>query len=899
MNIAPGTMLGPYEIRAPLGAGGMGEVYRAHDKRLRRDVALKVLSPDLLRDELKRRRFADEAQAASALNHPNIVSIFDVSLESIPPYIVSELVEGETLGEVTGGKPMNLRRVLDIALQVADGMATAHQAGIVHRDLKPQNIMVRPDGRVKILDFGLAKHVRETKTSSSEDQETEAMSLTAEGVVVGTAYYMSPEQARGKSVDKRSDIFSFGIILYEMLSGKRPFGGESRIDTLSSIVRDDPPPVEASIPMPVHWTLERCLAKDPAERYESTRDLYNDLRKQREHFDKMSSSEAVTTVAKPALSRRRWLPGALLITGILTGFLLAAFLSTPVPPALQASQFHPIASTGATDDPAAAWSPDGMTIAYPAQVDGQSQIFIRSLESTSPLQVTHCRRGCGFPVWSADGSHLFFMMERAIWSVGAAGGEPQMVVQAADRFALSRDGQTLAFVHHEYPSFHVWLSSPPGAAPVRYSPAPFEASDFNGTRLAFSPDGRKLLLWVNMESVRRDSEFWLLPLPPGSGQPHRVLQSLANSFVVRGLSWMPDNRRVVLACVMPPDVYRSHLYIATVEKDRVDPLVTGIGREDFPDVSRDGKRLAYSAMDVDYNIIEIPLDRSPVRDLLATNRTEHSPAWSPRAKEFAYVTDRRGADEIWVKAPESGWDKPLVTQLSFPDGGTKILDSPAFSPLGDRIAFRAARSIWIVSAAGGAPVRLTNLGDMEESMPTWSPDGNWIAFFAQGKQVMLMKARVGGREPAVQVLENKSYDSKCTPDWSPKGDWIAYYQDGSTVLVSPDGRTTRKVRAQAFDAKAWSRDGALLYGLANEGGKETLFALDVASGKEKRITEIGPGVRPATLWYPGLRLSLSPDGKALAVGSRRVNADIWMLGDFDQTSGLLARLGLRRPAARN
>src|SRR5260370_23224029 len=328
MNVAPGTVLGPYEIRSPLGAGGMGEVYRAHDKRLRRDVALKVLSPELLRDELKRRRFADEAQAASALNHPNIVSIFDVSLDSEPPFIVSELVEGVTLGDMTAGRPMPLRKALDIAVQIADGIAVAHQARIVHRDLKPHNIMVRPDGRVKLLDFGLAKHVRETRPSSSADLETEAMSLTAEGVVVGTAYYMSPEQARGKSVDKRSDIFSFGIILYEMLSGKRPFGGQARIDTLSSIVRHDPPPIDSHIPMPVRWTLERCLAKDPSDRYESTRDLYNDLRKQREHYEMMSSStEAVAIAARPAPRFRRWSPVALLIAGILAGFLLAAFLS--------------------------------------------------------------------------------------------------------------------------------------------------------------------------------------------------------------------------------------------------------------------------------------------------------------------------------------------------------------------------------------------------------------------------------------------------------------------------------------------------------------------------------------------------------------------------------------------
>src|SRR5438445_2290952 len=266
MTLSTGSRLGPYEILAPLGAGGMGEVYRARDERLRREVAVKVLVSELSADPARRKRFEQEARSASSLNHPNIVTIYDIGSTDSTVYIAMELVDGRTLRDLQQDGLLPTRRLLDIAFQVSDGLAKAHGAGIVHRDLKPENIMVTRDGAVKILDFGLAKLLLR-ETAHGDDSAT-AVEQTQPGTVMGTIGYMSPEQASGKPVDFRSDQFSFGCVLYEIGSGQRPFAGETSAETIASILRDEPEPISSRnprIPAPFSWIVERCLSKDPAD----------------------------------------------------------------------------------------------------------------------------------------------------------------------------------------------------------------------------------------------------------------------------------------------------------------------------------------------------------------------------------------------------------------------------------------------------------------------------------------------------------------------------------------------------------------------------------------------------------------------------------------------------------
>ncbi len=390
MPLSANSRLGPYEIKSTLGVGGMGEVYRARDSRLNRDVAIKVLREDGTSADL-RSRFEREARAVAALNHPNIVAVYDFGVESGQQYIVSELLEGESLRSLLKGKPVPVRKLIDIAAQVADGLAAAHSTGVVHRDLKPENIMLAKDGRVKILDFGLARQSRAAATSRKATGEEETVAppadetkhLTSEGAVLGTASYMSPEQALGKEVDYRSDQFSFGLILHEMASGKQAFARNSSVETMAAIVRDEPAVIEEKIPAPLKWIIDRCLHKEPEQRYESTRDLFHELKNLREHFSEAYTSGALAPVAAAQAKSRSWKIPAICAACL----LLAAFLGYLLRPTGQdISKYH--YTPFATDAFNPSWSPDGKAVVYSAKVNGIYQVFLRYLNSPAPVQLT-------------------------------------------------------------------------------------------------------------------------------------------------------------------------------------------------------------------------------------------------------------------------------------------------------------------------------------------------------------------------------------------------------------------------------------------------------------------------------------------------------------------------------
>ncbi len=458
MTLAAGTRLGPYEVVGPLGAGGMGEVYRARDERLSRSVALKVLPGEISADKSRLERFEKEARAASSLNHPNIVTIYDIGSSDSLAYIAMELVEGRTLRELLVSGPIALRRLLSLSAQVADGLAKAHSAGIVHRDLKPENLMVTRDGFVKILDFGLAKLVP-TGFEVSEGSDLATVTRGTEpGTVLGTVGYMSPEQASGHPVDFRSDQFSLGAILYEMASGKRAFDRATAVQTLSAVIQDEPEPLSAAAPKtPANliWIIERCLAKDPEDRYGSTKDLARDLAALRDH----ASGISVSAVGQPA--PRRFRPSRALFAGAVSaGVVLAALAffagqrlqarrerETPPPPT-RTLTFRRGFLTGAR------FAPDGQTIVYSAAWDGKpSEIFTTRVGSSEsrPLGIFPA----GILAISSAGEmaislgcenrweHCFGTLAR----VPLAGGTPREVLDNVGSADWSPDGKELAAIH--------------------------------------------------------------------------------------------------------------------------------------------------------------------------------------------------------------------------------------------------------------------------------------------------------------------------------------------------------------------------------------------------------------------------------------------------------------------
>lgn len=372
MPLTAGTRLGPHEILAAIGAGGMGEVYKARDTRLGRDVALKMLPDEVAGDASRRHRFEQEARAVAALNHPNIVAIYDVGEN----YLVTELVDGESLR----GAKFGARKAIEVAVQIAEGLASAHSAGIVHRDLKPDNIMLTREGRAKILDFGLAKQT--AARSASEETVTVA---TDPGTVMGTVTYMSPEQVRGDPPDYRSDIFSFGLILYELLTGERAFQGETAVDTMRAILRQDAPELPEAVPAPVRQIVTRCLEKDPRNRFQSTKDLAFALTQ----TGGQSGSQSAKTAALPVRSKRSRLAAvalagvALLVLGIVAGRLMSR-----APAATQWSAVRLVGLEIAMDPHL---SPDGHLLAFEAMVDGLSQVAVMKPESGNWSVLTHRR----------------------------------------------------------------------------------------------------------------------------------------------------------------------------------------------------------------------------------------------------------------------------------------------------------------------------------------------------------------------------------------------------------------------------------------------------------------------------------------------------------------------------
>jgi eukaryotic-like serine/threonine-protein kinase len=484
----------------------MGEVYRARDPRLKRDVAIKVLA-HAGADPVRQRRFTDEAQAASALNHPNIVTVYDVGIHDGTPFIVSEVVDGVSQRGMLARAPLPIREVLDLGAQMADGLAAAHLAGIVHRDFKPENVMVTRDNRVKILDFGLALVERRDGAPTSEVDVT----LTVAGMIVGTVPYMSPEQARGATVDYRTDQFSLGLTLYEMATGRRAFSAETAAQILAAILDDEPEPIgklNARVPAPVRWLIERCLAKDARQRYDATADLARELRTLRDRLAEFTSS---TDVALPVPRRRRqtMFAFAAVVTMAALGVLVGLASRSGGPEqSFERYRYTPFA-TDAGYQASPAWSPDGKTLAYVADVDGVLQVFQKNVGSPTRTQVTHARFDCRDPLWSPDGTRLYYISlardREGLWSISAAGGEPELVMENVSSASLSPDGKTLAFFRNSETdpqqrllSLRFWLSSPPGSPPVLYTRPPFsERQGFTLATVHFSPDGSKLGVWAS------------------------------------------------------------------------------------------------------------------------------------------------------------------------------------------------------------------------------------------------------------------------------------------------------------------------------------------------------------------------------------------------------------------
>ncbi|HET8549290.1 MAG TPA: protein kinase [Bryobacteraceae bacterium] len=869
MPSSSASTLGPYQILGLIGSGAMGEVYRARDARLGREVALKIIRSEA-GGSAARQRFEHEARAVGQLNHPNIVTIHDVGHDDGKSWIVTELVEGETLRAIIRRGPVPLRRLLDIAIQIAEGLAAAHAAGVVHRDLKPDNVMIARDGRVKILDFGLAKPLLTAADGESEAALDSA--ITAPGILVGTAAYVSPEQARGEQVSYYADQFSLGVILYEMATGELPFRGDTPLETLAQILRE-PAPEAAVGPVPFRWLIMRCLHKEPDHRYASTADIVRELSVVRDHVTQTPTAEQTRAALHERSNRfssRRLLIALLFLATAAAGFLFARVLGAGRAPDRGGDDFLPYAGTNALElFPALA--PNGQTVAWAAEVGGTFQILVRSTSAFEPTQLTHAPADCLHPFWSPDGARVYYVSEAygqpSLWSVGTTGGAPQLMLQDVTRAAVARDGRTFALLRSDG---RLWLGEPGGTL-KRCERGPFRSATFlPWSFLRFTPDGVWLGAWLALPSGR--SQFWRVPL--GQGEPERILHNLT-SPVGRQFDWLPDSRHVVFGQAVSGS---SHLWLADTRSGRVSPLTSGTGNELAPSVAPDGRTIAFSSTGLDYDVVSVPLSGGDLETVESTTAFELSPAVAG-AGELAFVTDRRGSPEIWFA------ERPLVTQEHFGMDPTILMTDLVFSPGGRRLAFRRVgsrdESIWIATIAGDPPVRLVSEpGNAPQRGPTWSPDGNWIAYYSihDGHHV-LERARPGSVEPPQVIRADAGTDAR----WSPRGDWIATIAHGQGLqLISADGGRQRSAGSGSWLVHGWSTDGRTIRGLRLAGRRLASVSLDVETGREAVIADLGP--QPASFTYgmavgspPAVGFALSADGRSFLTSVIRLDSDIWLL----------------------
>jgi eukaryotic-like serine/threonine-protein kinase len=879
-----GTRLGPYEIVSLLGAGGMGEVYRARDTKLGRDVAIKILPAAFAADPDRLARFEREARVLASLNHPHIAQIYGVEESGGVTALVLEFVEGETLAaRLKASRSFGLKETLAIARQIADALDAAHERGIVHRDLKPANVVITPDGTVKVLDFGLATE-RSASLSGERNELTHSptvMRPTIDGVLLGTAPYMSPEQARGKAVDKRTDIWAFGCVLYEMLTGHPAFTGETTSDVVAAILEREPDwsTLPAAVPQSVRRVIERCLDKNPKRRLRDIGDARLDP-DMLSDVDQPSASDA---------SSARGTRSAIALLTIAVVLVAGYALFEPVERPGEFT-FAPIAALS-VEERSPAWSPDGRNIAYVADTDSMPQIFVTSLAARVPQRVTNVPGGATNPIFSRDGTRLFFSSRGDLWSVGAAGGEPVLTIKDVAGATVARDG-SLAFVRGVGGNQTLWLRPRGVDVPTQYVTASFPRTFTRASGIQFSSDGARIAVLVELQDdTRFRHQLWIVPFPSGTPRmmPDRERLGPGRDFPSRRLSWEPDNRHVVVA--NEEAGHGLHLFRVDTDNGDVEAITSGVGEETTPAVSPDGRSIAYASGGTDFDIVEIAADSGRSRPLLATPRSERYPLWLRGTSRYAYITDMRGSHEIWLQSEGEYWPTPIVTAGAEALPRWLSLERPSISPDGRRIAygvtFRDRHVIWISPVAGGVPVPLDE-PSIDHHGAAWSPDGNWLAYQRlSGTKWNLVKRPVG---PGAAVALAESPPGAGSTSWSPTGEWIAFADSAGLHAVSPDGSQNKVVSRSEVATFEFMPDGKHIVAVRRRPDRMwELATIDIATTAE---TSVRLDIPPTAL-VSGL--SVHPTERRIAVAVGTSKFDLWLLEGYRMPHARFRFLSWLRP----
>jgi eukaryotic-like serine/threonine-protein kinase len=877
-RLAPGTVIDHFEIGSLLGVGGMGEVYRARDQQLKRDVAIKLLPAGLCLNRERQRRFEQEARAAAALSHPNILAIYQLGWHESQPYIVAELLEGQTLREALKHGAMSAPKVIDYGLQMAQGLALAHDKGIIHRDLKPENIFITKTGQVKILDFGLAK------LRPGADDETRTNPDTDAGVVLGTLAYMSPEQVRGQAVDQRSDMFSLGAILYEILTRRRAFEGKTAADFAAAILHEEPKPLRELAPS-VPWELERviarCLRKDPERRLRSMADLAVALAELKEESD---SGKLATAPVRQ--SKRR--PVAVWVVAVLIGVAVLAtwiWIRTHRP---QKTVFNVVPITtypGFEKDPSL--SPDGSQIAFSWNGPTQQRfhIYVKAIGPGPPLQLTNTAANDGVPAWSPDAGSIAFLRDFGaghykVVVIPALGGPERNLTEvlisemglSGPYLSWTPDSRSLVVAHQtraDLPAALFLLDVQSGERHQVTSPPPGILGD---GCTAVSPDGQTLAFCRCAQVGDWLTDLYTVPLSDGAAMGREVRQLTSGRYRITGLTWNSESNRLVFSSARE-DGSLGFWTVAVPNRSAGAATELQLGSGVWPTIARRAPRLAFLRMQAGGQNIW----RSGLHDhgrtvekpapLIASTRADFAPQYSPDGRRIAFESSRGGNLQIWT-CDSQGENCLQVTSMNSEFTGT-----PSWSPDGNKLAFYSRvsdKSQIFVIGADGLGLRQLTPGDANYFFPRWSRNGEWIYCSSNrtgAAQIWKFPLRDGA---PIQVTRN----------------------GGFAALESPNGKTLYYTKMQATDSSLWKLSldtheetqvlpSILMHnfdvvndGIYFEDGGSKLKFLETVHGTTTTLTQLPEG-------YVGL--SVSPDRKSIVfTHSNPSSSELMLVDNFNE-----------------
>ncbi|CAN5364796.1 hypothetical protein BH10ACI3_BH10ACI3_04210 [soil metagenome] len=929
--LSTGETISHYKIISPIGAGGMGEVYLAEDTDLERRVALKILLPDVAGDEDRVGRFVQEAKAASALNHPNILTVFEIGEYGGLRYIATEFIKGETIRSRQQIEPLSLAAALDTAVQIAAALHAAHGAGIIHRDIKPENIMVRDDGLVKVLDFGLAKLTEKQAETSSPDDSTRAQFNTKPGLIMGTVAYMSPEQAKGLKLDARSDIFSFGIVLFELFTGRRPFEGEGQLELISSILKDDAPPlrqISSDLPRQLERIVGKSLRKDRDHRYQNIRDLHIDLEDLKDElkFEAKLNRSLDQTAAIPieitknvdlkptltssiAATRRFTILHALVFAGLAAGLIAAVwFYSSKFGVrSTDASNFKVTEVASWNSSPGeifsdASFSPDGKMIAFASTKSGTKNIWITQTNSTEAIPITNDTFSNVDPIWSPKGDEIAFFSDRGnnpgdkrsvtgVWRVPALGGTPKSVGSISDGSGVLRRWTPSGKIYYQLNGDLFAIDTASGLSQKVTS-----LEKARPSWITISADERSIAY------ATQDNGSWRIVISDLAGE--KSIEAAKGTGEVEGVAWLPEKNRLFYGTAVDGVV---QIFVTQIGSGNSTRLTSSETDSSVVDAALDGKSIIFSSAKEESNLWRVTVSDGQESPLARDLNAKLWPAVSKDNERIVFQSvknlssgNKLFESGIYVKTVRSHDEREKPTLLA--EHGFL----PAWSPDGATLAFMKmdgrVADLYTVNPNGGGEKRLTTGGmqavgystspynQMQTEAFAWYADSSAIAYVSEKNGVSNIWSVMVGDGTDRPLTDNSEADVVFyCPMWSPDGRKLAFYSQRRSK--GPGAKAVRGLRI--FDTATggtsiivdtdnvirligWTADGNGLViarstrefsGLPPE---TALLRVAIAGGKETEIASL------KNVYY--YNIFLSADRKSIAYAARGDNMDnLWVV----------------------